>query len=224
MDETTYTIEFREFEFELTPLELAGRGRDVAAKLASADKAEQERLRLVAEATEKRKEKKGLEAAALEASRVLHSGKERRRQKCEWRPAATAARMELHRLDLPEDHSGRIVDHRPMTKAELKGQMSGEVAASTTQPSSDSAAANGHARNASVTKFERACPGTISEPERDDPTKDVLCDQQCLPRRWACERHVTLPQGEKARLVARQLERRHQVEQTFAEAAGPELQ
>lgn len=122
--EIEYQTEYRSFPIKLTDLEIAGLGRKMAKTCALSEDAEAKRLQLVSDATEMRKHKKGLDAEIVQVARIVSAGEEPRRTKCEWRPHRTQELMLLYRLDVPDSASEkeRIVDSRPMTPAEKRGE------------------------------------------------------------------------------------------------------
>ena len=207
---STYRKEQRTLACKLMPLEVSAKDAEARRQLLLSAKAENERLEHINHATEARKQIKGAQAAALELAHVAAAGVEKRSVTCEWRPHPSAPRMQLHRLDVPEDDTGRIIDERQMTKAEERGAFEPTAGdePSSAEPASDSVAANGKGeRKGKKGKGPIPCPGTIAEPDRDDPTKDTVCSDPCVPMKWACEKHLALPQGEKVRLVTRQKQR-----------------
>ena len=118
---STYRKEQRTLACKLMPLEVSAKDAEARRQLLLSAKAENERLEHINHATEARKQIKGAQAAALELAHVAAAGVEKRSVTCEWRPHPSAPRMQLHRLDVPEDDTGRIIDERQMTKAEERG-------------------------------------------------------------------------------------------------------
>lgn len=188
-----FRIEFRSLPFELTPLEVAGKAREMAKECTAADKAEQERVAKVGEATDLRKTVKGHNAKVIEIAKLVTAGKEYRSTKCEWRPHPTAERMQLVRLDVPDDAPDkvRIIDARPMTPAEKKGHYSGEVAPSSASPAPDSptAASAGAEKKKGAKKPPKPCPAILSE-HKEDPLLDKVCGKDCDKGKIACDEHI----------------------------------
>lgn len=226
---SNFRKEQRTLPCKLLPLEVAAKDSEARRQLILSAKAENERLDLVSKATEARKQVKGAQASALELAQVAEAGVEKRSVTCEWRPHPSRPVMQLHRLDVAEDDAARIVDERQMTKAEERGDFkvtAGDLPSST-EAASDTVAGNDKPAKGrgKATKGPIPCPGTVAEPDRDDPTKDTVCEDPCVPMKWACEKHMALPQGEKVRLVTRQKARNEALakqagELAQAEAAG----
>ncbi len=124
------------------------------------------------------------------------------------------------------DDPGRVLSERQMTKAEERGDFkvtAGDLPSST-EAASDTVAGNSNGKAAKPTKKTAKgpipCPGTVAEPNREDPTQDTVCADPCVPMKWACEKHLALPQGEKVRLVTRQKQRNELLEQRQGAAMG----
>lgn len=220
--------ETRKLVCKLLPIEVAAKDADARRQILAAGKFENERLGFVEQATEARKQVKGAQAKAMELAKVSQAGEEQRDVTCEWRPHPSAPRMQLHRLDVNEEDSARIIDHRQMTKAEERGEFI-QVGAgdhpSSSEASSDSAAANESAngksgkRGKAAAKAPDPCPVAIAEPDDNDPRKDTLCSGECQARKWACEAHVTLPPSAKVHAMARR-QRRNALLAEDAQAAA----
>ena len=214
--------EQRTLACKLLPLEVAAKDSEARRQLILSAKAENERLDLVSKATVARKQVKGAQAAALELAQVAEAGVEKRSVTCEWRPHPQRPVMQLHRLDVAEDDAARIVDERQMTRAEERGAFEATAGdlPSSTEAAADTVAGNGKAAKARKVRGPIPCPGTVAEPNRDDPSQDTVCEDPCVPMKWACEKHLTLPQGEKVRLVTRQKQRNELLEQRQGAAMG----
>lgn len=223
----SFRKETRQLVCKLLPIEVSAKDASARHALLDAAKRESERLEHVGYATEARKQVKGYQATALEHAQVAAAGEEKRSVTCEWRPHPSAPRMQLHRLDVNESESGRIIEERQMSVAEKRGAYedgAGDVP-SAAAAASDSAAANGNGHKRGRQKKEPdLCPATIAEPDEFDATKDTVCGAPCVDKKWACERHIALPQSTKVHLIARQTNRRHLLTDRAAAAVDAKLE